>query len=87
MVQAIITQLSPQAQAFVQKTTQPTPKYYCSTCIKLKDGYFCDCFIRPVDAAHNRCFNHSNYSQRFIVFKAPENLDTMVEEQEKKRYA
>jgi hypothetical protein len=87
MVQAIIGGLSPQAQQFVNKTTQPTPKYYCSTCIKLKDGCFCDCFIRPVDAEHNKCFNHSNYSQRLIIFKAPDNLDAIIEAEEKKRLA
>lgn len=87
MVQALLGQLSPQAQAYVNKTTMPIPKYTCASCTKLKDGYFCDCFIRPVDKDNNKCFNHSNYVARVVVFKAPENLDTMVEEQEKKRYA
>ena len=83
MVHAIITQLSPQAQSFVKQTTQPTPKYFCATCVKLKDGCFCDCFQRPVDAEHNRCFNHSNYSPRKIVFKAPDNLIEIMEREGK----
>lgn len=87
MVQALIGGLSPQAQQYVNKTTQPAPKYYCATCTKLKDGCFCDCFVRPVNPEQNRCFNHSNYAQRLIVFKAPENLEVLVEEEEKKKYA
>ena len=36
MVKAVYCQslLSPQAQAYVNKTAAPQPKYYCATCLK-----------------------------------------------------
>lgn len=79
MVNAIIcSQLSPQAQQLIKKTTQPQPKYFCVTCTKLKDGNFCDCFQRRVEADYNRCFNHSNYNPVLAVFKAPENIEEIA---------
>lgn len=89
MVTAIMmqSQLSPQAQQFVKETTLPQPKYYCATCAKLKNGNFCDCFQRPVEADYNRCYNHSNYKPILAIFKAPENIEEIAQANEEKLYA
>lgn len=89
MVQAIIysQQLSPQAREYLRKTGTPQPKYYCATCLKLKNNNYCDCFQRPVEAEYNRCYNHSNYKPVLAVFKAPDNIDEIAAEAEEKKYA
>lgn len=84
MVNAIYeSQLSPQARQFLKKTGQPQPKYFCSSCSNLKNGNYCECFHRPVDAGYNRCFNHTNYKPVTVAFKAPENLEEIVRKEEK----
>ena len=89
MVKAVYCQslLSPQAQAYVNKTAAPQPKYFCATCLKLKDGNYCDCFQRPVDADYNRCYNHSNYKPVVTVFKAADNIEEIALANEEKMYA
>lgn len=79
--------LSHEARVFLKKTEKPQPQYYCSSCLKLKDGSFCSCFQRRVEADYNRCYNHSNYDPIVTPFRVPANIDEIVRENEEKRYA
>ena len=62
----------------------PQPKHYCSTCTKLKSDNTCDCFKRRVEPNYNRCFFHSYYSPVAVSFKAPANLEEIIQEEEKR---
>lgn len=77
----------PQTKQFINNAEQVQPKYYCATCLKLKDGNYCDCFQRPVDKNYHRCFNHSNYNPINAVFKAPDNIEEIALENEMKEIA
>lgn len=65
----------------------PKPKYNCSSCSKLSEGNYCNCFQRPVHTTRNKCWNHSNYISTKTVFKVAPNVDEMAAEKERQRYA
>lgn len=59
-----------------------TPKHFCQTCDKC-DNNRCTFYNRPIVKDYNRCFNHSKYSPITVAFKAPDNLEEIVREEEK----
>jgi len=60
----------------------PEPKYYCSSCLKLKDEMTCDCFKRRVEPNYNRCFFHSFYTPQPISFAVVSNLEELMQLEE-----
>ena len=60
-----------------------TPDFYCESCEK-RCGSRCTFYQRPVVADYNRCFNHSNYSPIQAVFKAKEDLEKIIEEEQER---
>ena len=59
------------------------PKYFCSSCEKRCDNR-CTFFHRPVVKDYNRCYYHSFYKPVAVVFKAPDNLEEIMEKEEQK---
>lgn len=87
MLKAIHCQPLLTKQQVPQRKEQPQPKYYCATCLKLKNDNLCDCFQRRVEPDYNRCFNHSNYKPVLTVFKAADNIEEIAPANERKKYA
>lgn len=70
-------------KTFRKQEQERVPEHYCRTCGNRKDNH-CDVFKRHVDIDYNRCFNHTNYPIRQISFKAPENLEEIMENESKR---
>ena len=66
-----------------QEVTQP--KYYCSTCTKCSIGNNCEVYQRRVEPNYNKCFYHSTYQPVVVIFKPLKNLETMIEEETKRK--
>lgn len=60
-----------------------TPDFYCESCEK-RCGNRCTFYNRPIVKDYNRCFNHSNYSPIQAVFKAKEDLEKIIEEEQER---
>ena len=60
------------------------PKYYCCDCKKRCENR-CTFYDRPIIVNLNRCFNHSYYSPITALFKAKEDLEEVIKEQQHKR--
>lgn len=58
-----------------------TPNFYCRSCENNCDKH-CSFYDRPVDPNYNRCFNHTFYHPIAIRFKAPSNLEEIVQKEE-----
>lgn len=59
-----------------------TPDFYCESCSKRCENR-CTFYNRPIVKDYNRCFNHSAYAPITVAFKAPDNLEELVREEEK----
>ena len=59
-----------------------TPKHLCQSCSKCVENR-CTFYNRPIVKDYNRCFNHSHYAPVTVAFKAPDNLEELVREEEK----
>ena len=66
---------------------QPTPAYYCRDCARLSSDCTCAFFQRRVEPNFNRCFYHSFYSPVSATFRAPDNLEQIILENEMKEIA
>lgn len=62
----------------------PAPKYFCNSCDRCYNKR-CSFFDRPIIPDYNRCYYHSKYSPVAIKFKAPDNLEQIIKEEEEKK--
>lgn len=62
----------------------PAPKYYCKTCAKCCNNR-CKFFDRPIIPDYNRCYYHSKYSIIALKFKAPDNLEEIIQKEEEEK--
>lgn len=68
----------------VEEVLQPMPEHKCADCTKSKNEK-CLCFNRPIDLDYNKCFFHSFYTPCVINFEPPENLEQIMEQEERER--
>lgn len=59
------------------------PKWLCNSCTKCVASH-CSFFNRHVDVTYNKCFYHSSYSPLSVSFRIPENLEEIIEREEKR---
>jgi hypothetical protein len=59
------------------------PKYHCISC-RNRIGNRCEFFKRPVVKDYNKCYYHTCYNPVSTVFKTPDNLEELIEAEEKK---
>lgn len=58
------------------------PDFYCESCSKRCENR-CTFYNRYIVKDYNRCFNHSLYAPTTITFKIPDNLEEIIQKEEK----
>ena len=70
----------------LEQALQPMPEHKCADCTKSRNEK-CLCFNRPIDLDYNKCYFHSFYTPCVINFEPPENLEEIMEQEEREREA